>query len=244
MVLDFTPYFQKYEQLVAEVDSVFASIQSQHPECVTCKKGCSDCCHALFDLSLIEALYLNHRFHGVLAKEVKDNILIKADQADRAAYKLKYQAYKSHRDGLAAEAILEDMSRKRVRCPLLNNQDQCDIYVYRPLTCRLYGVPLAIEGKSRTCSLSKFEPGVPYPTVHMDKIQRRLAKLSRDLAVDLNTKYVLADVLVPPSMALLAVYDEEYLGVQKTGCVQPGCSTGGCAPGGCADADGGCGCRS
>ncbi len=243
MALDFTPYFQKYEQLVAQVDRVFASIQSQHPECVTCKQGCSDCCHALFDLSLIEALYLNHRFHDDLSKELKDQVLVKADQADRAAYKLKYQAYKSHRDGSPAEAVLEDMARKRVRCPLLNDQDQCDMYAHRPLTCRLYGVPQAIEGKSRTCSLSKFKPGVPYPSVHADKIHRRLAELGMELVAGLNTKHVqMADVLVPLSMALLTVYDEEYLGVEKSGCGQSGCSSGGCDPGGCDD--GGCGCRS
>lgn len=243
MPLDFSPYFQKYEQLMSETDRIFASMQAQHPDCVACKQGCSDCCYALFDLSLVEALYLNHHFHIALPKEIKEQILIKADQADRTAYKLKYQAYKSHRDGAQTETILEDMARKRVRCPLLNAQDQCDLYARRPLTCRLYGIPQAIEGKARTCSLSRFQAGVAYPVVHMEKIHGRLAALSMELTASLNSKYAkLADVLVPLSMALLTVYDDEYLGVQKAGCGQSGCGTGGCN--GKEHASGGCGCHS
>ncbi|HDQ40854.1 MAG TPA: YkgJ family cysteine cluster protein [Desulfonatronum sp.] len=248
MSCDFTPYFQKYEQLVAEADRIFASMQAQHPDCVTCKQGCSDCCHALFDLSLIEALYLNHRFHETLPAEIKEQILVKADQADRAAYKLKFQAYKNHRDGAPTEAILESMARQRVRCPLLNAQEQCDLYAYRPLTCRLYGIPMTIEGKARTCSLSKFKPGLSYPSVDMEKIHQKLAGLSMELTAGLNTKYAkMWDVLVPPSMALLTVYDEEYLGIQQqTGADQSGCASGGCDSGGCSSGNcvgGGCECH-
>lgn len=238
---DFSPFFAKYEKLLADVDKVFETVKEQHPECVTCEQGCSDCCHAVFDLPLIEALYLNHHFHGVLPKETKAQILVKADQADRSSYKLKFQAYKNQREGVETEAILEDMAKKRVRCPLLNSQDRCDLYAFRPVTCRLYGIPQEINAKSRTCTLSKFEPGTPYPTVHIEKIHQKLAELSMELVASLNTKYTqMADILVPPSMALLTVYDDEYLGLQKSGCGSDGCGSGGCG----SSPDGSCDCVS
>ena len=53
------PVFTAYEALVAEADAVFSRVNELHPDCVTCKPGCSDCCHATFDLSLVEAMYLN-----------------------------------------------------------------------------------------------------------------------------------------------------------------------------------------
>ena len=56
---ELTPVFTAYEALVAEADAVFARVGEMHPDCVTCKPGCSDCCHAMFDLSLVEAMYLN-----------------------------------------------------------------------------------------------------------------------------------------------------------------------------------------
>ncbi|WP_084031973.1 YkgJ family cysteine cluster protein [Desulfonatronum lacustre] len=241
MPSDFSPFFTKYEQLLKDVDKVFSTVKDQHPDCVTCTTGCSDCCHAVFDLPLIEALYLNHHFHGVLPKETKDQILTKADQADRTAYKLKFQAHKRQRSGEDTDAILEDMARERVRCPLLNSQDRCDLYAFRPITCRLYGIPQEVGGKARTCALSKFSPGAPYPTVHVDKIHRALAALSMELVASLNTKYnQMADMLVPPSMALLTVYDDEYLGLQKSsGCSSSGCSSSGCSPSG--SSTGGCG---
>ena len=241
---DFSPFFAKYEQLLADVDRVFETVKERHPDCVTCTTGCSDCCHALFDLPLIEALYLNHHFHGVLPEEAKERILAKADQADRAAYKLKFQAHKRHRSGEDTQVILEDMARKRVRCPLLNTQDRCDLYAFRPVTCRLYGIPQEVNSMARTCALSNFAPGTAYPTVHVDKIHQKLAELSMELVASLNTKYVqMADILVPPSMALLTVYDDEYLGLQQSGCSSGSCGNGSCnpaAPDGCSCAPNEC----
>lgn len=225
---DFSSFFKKYEQLLAGVDKVFETVREQHPECVTCASGCSDCCHALFDLPLIEALYLNHQFHAHLPKEAKERILAKADQADRNSYKLKYQAYKRQRSGVETEVILEDMAKMRVRCPLLNDEDRCDMYAYRPITCRLYGIPQEVNSKARTCAQSNFTPGTPYPTVHVDKIHQKLAELSMELVAGLDTKYKqMADMLVPPSMALLTVYDDEYLGLHgPSGCASDGCGCG------------------
>jgi len=237
---DFFPFFAQYEQLLADVDKVFNAVREQHPDCVTCASGCSDCCHALFDLPLIEALYLNHHFHASLPDASKERILAKADQADRSSYKLKYQAYKRQRSGEETEAILEDMARKRVRCPLLNSQERCDLYDYRPITCRLYGIPQEVNATSRTCALSKFSPGVPYPTVHVDKIHKRLAALSMELVASLNTKYKqMGDILVPPSMALLTVYDDEYLGLQNQ---SGGCSANSVKSDGAPECREGCTC--
>ncbi|GAB6057479.1 YkgJ family cysteine cluster protein [Desulfonatronum parangueonense] len=238
---DFSPFFKKYEQLLQSVDKIFDTVKEKYPQCVICEQGCSDCCHAMFDLPLIEALYLNHHFHGVLPRETKTQILAKADQADRAAYKLKFQAYKSQREGVETDEILEDFARKRVRCPLLNSQDRCDLYQFRPITCRLYGIPQEINSKARTCTLSKFEPGVQYPAVQIEKIHQMLAALSLELVQSLSTKYPhMGDMLVPPSMALLTVYDDEYLGISKSGCGSGACGSGGCdSPSG-----GSCGCDS
>ncbi len=66
------------------------------------------------------------------------------------------------------------MAETRVRCPMLNDAQMCEIYEFRPLTCKLYGIPTAIGGKGYTCGLSGFEKGEKYPTASLDKIQNRL----------------------------------------------------------------------
>jgi len=215
MDLDFSYYFKQYEELLKSVDNIFSKVKEEYPDRVKCTLGCSDCCYALFDLPLIEALYLNHHFKE-LDKERRNEILIRADKADRQIYKIKRQAFKAQQKGEEEEKILAEIAKKRVRCPLLGEDNKCELYDVRPVTCRLYGLPMAINQKSRSCGLSGFEPGRSYPTVNMDKIYEKLFLISYDLVQSLNTKYVqLHTVLVPVSMALLTEYDNEYLGIRE-----------------------------
>ncbi|WP_245628754.1 hypothetical protein [Salidesulfovibrio brasiliensis] len=110
------------------------------------------------------------------------------------------------------------MARTKMRCPLLGEEDLCTMYDKRPITCRLYGVPTAIEGKGHTCAKSGFKGGEKYPTVHVDMIHERLMDLSRDISEYIGSKYkAMHEMLVPLSMALITDYNEEYLGVPKPG---------------------------
>lgn len=219
--MNLEPYFDKYKAIVNQVDAVFEQVQKEHKACVSCRVGCSDCCHALFDLTLIEALYIKTRFDKVFKDNSRESILERANEADRAVYRLKRQAFKDHEKGKPEKEILEEMASRRVRCPLLNADEKCDLYEDRPITCRLYGIPTVIGDKALTCGLSGFEPGKPYPTVKLDAIQRKLYELSSELAKDIGSRYPkLAELLVPVSMALLTEYTEEYLGA--TGALNPG----------------------
>ena len=223
MALDFSDSFKKYEALVAEVDKVFDQVRSETGESVRCDKGCSDCCHALFDLSLVEAIYLNHHFNRTHEGMVRSRIIDQADAADRQAQKLKRDVFRKSREGVNTAELLDMVAKQRVRCSLLGEDDLCELYEHRPVTCRLYGIPMAVNGESRTCGLSGFEPGGSYPTVHLERIQDRLMAISRELVAGLNTRYdKLWDVLMPVSMALLTDFDENYLGVGTIPTPKPG----------------------
>lgn len=211
MEFDFTPYFAKYEMLVDMVNKIFERVKTEHPACVNCKKGCSDCCSAVFDLTLIEAIYLNHKFKETFGDN-KD-MLERANKADRQVYKLKKQAFRDHQEGKNEVAILQEMGMQRVRCALLNERDMCDLYDFRPITCRLYGVPTAIQGMGHSCGKSAFDKGASYPTVNMDRIYNYLYELSNALVADIKTKYVkMGELLVPVSMAIITNYDDVYFG--------------------------------
>ena len=214
MDFDFTPYFQKYEALVAKAEGAFERVKQAHAECVKCKEQCTDCCYALFDLTLIEALYINHKFNEKISGSQRAELLEKANEADRRVHKLKRQAFKALKDGKSEDEILADLARERIRCPLLNQTDLCDLYDNRPLTCRFYGIPTAIGGQGHTCGKSGFEKGGQYPTVKLDAVHNQLQQISAELIRDLKSRYLkLSDMLVPLSMALLTTYDDDYLGV-------------------------------
>lgn len=211
---DFQPYFASYEKLVEKTETVFSKVQQDYGPCVTCHVGCSDCCHALFDLSFVEALYLRHRFEAHITGRQRQTLLDAADLADRRIYRIKRKAYRDAQAGKKEDEILTAVAGERVRCPLLTDQDQCGLYAFRPITCRLYGIPTSIAGASHTCGRSGFEKGAAYPTVNLDVIQRQLYRISMELVSALQTRYVrMAEMLVPVSMALLTDYSAEYLGI-------------------------------
>ncbi|MDY6906238.1 MAG: YkgJ family cysteine cluster protein [Thermodesulfobacteriota bacterium] len=211
MDFDFTPYFAKYEALVNVVDGIVEKIKAAHPAEVSCKKGCTDCCYALFDLTLIEAIYLNRKFQDVLGRDAE--MLEKANIADRKVYKLKKQAFRDQEKGKNEVAILAEMGRERIRCPLLNVREMCDLYDYRPITCRVYGVPTLIQGMTHTCGKSGFDEGGTYPTISMDTIYKQLYEISHELVSDIKTRYKkMGEMLVPVSMAIITDYDDAYFG--------------------------------
>ena len=179
-----------------------------------CKKGCCDCCYALFDLTLIEAMHLNRYFHQKLDADTKERILRRADEADREVHRIKHQAFKQRQKGVDSDTILQEVGQKRVRCPLLEDDNTCALYAHRPLTCRVYGLPMSVQGQVHTCGHTGFEPGREYPTIHMDTLQDRLMDITQRMVQAMPTKYdKLGEVLVPVSMALINEYDDEYLGI-------------------------------
>ncbi|WP_243545526.1 YkgJ family cysteine cluster protein [Pseudodesulfovibrio tunisiensis] len=218
MALDFSEFFKKYEAVVAEVDAVFQKFEhdADMGELVKCGKGCSDCCNALFDITMVEAIYLNHKFNQAYSGMERSRIMERADKADRQIHKLKRKVFKASRDGAGAREVLEEVSRARVRCPLLSDDDLCSLYEHRPITCRLYGVPTSIGGKAHTCSLTGFKPGEKYPTVNMDIILDKLLALSEELSKSIGSRFKgLGEMLVPVSMALITDFNEGYLGVSE-----------------------------
>ena len=214
MNIDFTPFFKRYEEISSAADQVFARIQQTYPDCVKCHTGCADCCHALFDLTLIEALYINHHVNKKYPIGKKALLIEKCNIADRKIYKLKKAAYKDFKSKINETEILMKMATERVRCPLLNDQNMCALYEYRPITCRTYGIPTSIGGIGHTCGLSGFKEGESYSTLNIDKLQQQLYAVSSDFVNSINTKYPkIKELLVPVSMAILTEYNEEFLGI-------------------------------
>jgi Fe-S-cluster containining protein len=211
----FEPFLKQYDQLVQNADRAFEQIQSGFPDCVTCKPTCSDCCYALFDLTLVEAMAIRLRFQQQCPPNQRDALLDKCNQADRTIYKIKRKAYKRIEAGEDAKTILAALSEERVRCPMLNDAGYCDIYPIRPITCRLYGIPTFDGEKSHTCGLSRFERGQSYPTVKLDRIHQKLLDISADFVRQIHSRHrKMGDMLVPLSMAILTVYDDEFLGLR------------------------------
>jgi Fe-S-cluster containining protein len=214
MSYSFEEIFSQYKKLADAADQIFRKMKKDFPKEMTCKAGCSDCCWALFDVSLVESLYLNHHFNRLFEGAKKAALIENANRADRTAYKIKRDARKKLEKGQAEEDVLVSLSAERIRCPLLNKENQCVIYEHRPITCRLYGVPMEIGGLTHSCGQSGFIKGTPYPTVHMDKMNQQLFGLADRLVKEMGSKYSqLTELVMPVSAALLTEFNDEFLGI-------------------------------
>ena len=160
--------FSSLERLHQHVDETVDSIYRQFPTEVHCKPGCADCCHAVFDVSFIEAariaLFLSQ--HPQLVEQQKQ-------VAEEAA--VSYE--RMLRDG-------EDPAQKRIRCPFLSNENLCLGHVVRPVNCRTYGTPTLINGQAHVCGLSGFVNKEAYPTIDLAPLQHSLNRYSVALVGD------------------------------------------------------------
>ena len=228
MIYRIEKMFTQYEVLAGAADRIFEKVNLEFSKEMNCKKGCSDCCHALFDVSLVEALYLNYHFNRQFTGEKKAAAVEKANRADRTVYKIKRDARKRLEEGHTEEDLLVSLAAERVRCPLLNTQNQCDLYQNRPITCRLYGVPTAIGGLTHSCGLSGFIKGRSYPTVHMEKMNQQLFALATAFVREVSSKFTqLSGLVMPVSAALLTEFDEAFLGIGDTEAATPDSETKG-----------------
>jgi Fe-S-cluster containining protein len=169
--------FRKYELLVDKADAAFHSMEREQGSCVKCERHCSDCCHAVFGLFLIEAAYLKQQFHQLGREEIKA-ALLRCNKAEQGLKRLE-KMLQAHEDDPNMQAYT--MARERIRCPLLDENDDCILYPYRPITCRIYGIPTKIQGKARVCGKAEFRAGESYPIFDLDGIYRDLYMLSREV---------------------------------------------------------------
>lgn len=180
--MDFSYLFEPYDTLISQADEAFNRMKRDFPECIQCEPHCSDCCHAVFGLFLVEAAFLRHDFEQVEASE-KEAALHRSLEADREAHLLE-RTLKEFEDD--PEMRTYTMARARIRCPLLNNHDECILYECRPATCRVYGIPTMVQGTPRVCGKSGFKKGIEYPIFNLDGVQRELFRLSSEMVVRLD----------------------------------------------------------
>jgi len=157
--------FEKLENLINSVDDAVATIYEAHLEEIRCRPGCADCCHAVFDISFIEAAYI-----ASFLAERRDILESQQERARNAAEQF---------EALIREGA--DISAARIRCPLLGEDNLCLAHLYRPLNCRTYGTPTVIEGKAHVCGLSGFDNRQSYPTVNLAPLQQSLQEYSIEL---------------------------------------------------------------
>lgn len=173
--------FPQYEVLAGKADILFKTVYEKYPDSVRCRIRCCDCCNAIFGLFPIEAAYINYHFFR-LDRKVRRDALRRAEKAEGEILKAKDSLKVFDED---PKMKVYGIGKQRVRCPLLSDKEECVLYEYRPVICRIYGVPYSLhKGKKElayVCGMSRFEAEASYPTVKLDNLYQKLVTLSVEM---------------------------------------------------------------
>jgi len=135
--------FARYGDLLREVDRWFATCLHGHADLIACHRGCSACCRGLFDITLLDALYLRSGFDRLpnsLQHEIRLKAMSRLNEItdtwpEFSAPWLLNPIPESEWDDIMPE---DD----ETPCVLLSEEGTCLVYDHRPMTCRLNGIPL------------------------------------------------------------------------------------------------------
>ena len=143
-------------ELVQIMDAAFADAARRAGPMLACRPACTQCCHGAFAINALDAARLQS---GMDALDLSDPNSA-ADLRHRAQAWL--DVFRPDFPGDPATGILgaseEDEARFKdfasdAPCPALNPQSGlCDIYDFRPMTCRIFGPPVRVaDGDALAC---------------------------------------------------------------------------------------------
>jgi len=140
--------------LVQIVDAALRDAAQRAGPRLVCRLGCTPCCHGAFAINALDALRLQA---GVHTLRVADPALA-AEIEHRARTWIKQHGPDFPGDLATGALGSTDSDRERFEdfaneaaCPALDPESgRCDVYAWRPMTCRVFGPPVRIDaGESK-----------------------------------------------------------------------------------------------
>jgi Fe-S-cluster containining protein len=147
------------QQLVQIVDQALVETAGKSGKWLVCRPGCTQCCIGPFPISQLDVARLRH---GLTQLEASD-----PERAERVRRRAQDSVERLSpefpgdpatgilRDDADAEASFADFANDEP-CPALDPETgMCDVYAYRPVTCRTFGPPVRSgpEGGLGVCEL-------------------------------------------------------------------------------------------
>ena len=143
-------------ELVQIMDAALSDAARRAGSWLACRPGCTQCCHGAFSINALDAVRLKSGMEALDASEPQTaaNIRLRAhgwiDQ------------YGPDFPGDAVTGILGTSEADQARfedfandapCPALNPETGlCDVYEWRPMTCRVFGPPVRVgDGEALAC---------------------------------------------------------------------------------------------
>jgi Fe-S-cluster containining protein len=139
----------KDQELVQIVDSALEDAARRAGDWLLCRVGCTQCCHGVFAINELDALRLQAGMEALrgsdpeLAAEIerRSEAWIEVHGADYPGDLETGKLGESESDRDQFEEFANEAA-----CPALDQATgRCDVYAWRPMTCRVFGPPVRME---------------------------------------------------------------------------------------------------
>jgi Fe-S-cluster containining protein len=142
-------------ELIQIMDASWADAARRAGPHLACRPGCTQCCHGPFPINALDVARLRA---GMDALRTTDPLL--ASDLERRARQW-IDTWAEHFPGDAQSGILASTEAARepfedladnAPCPALDLETgRCQVYAWRPMTCRLFGPPVRQESGALGC---------------------------------------------------------------------------------------------
>jgi Fe-S-cluster containining protein len=130
--------------LIQIVDAALAEAARKAGPWLACRPGCCECCIGPFAITPLDTERLRRGFDELTRSD--------PDRAARVGERARESVARLTREypgETLARVLEEDDGGGNEPCPALNPETgTCDLYAYRPITCRMFGPPVRFDGQS------------------------------------------------------------------------------------------------
>jgi Fe-S-cluster containining protein len=145
------------QKLIQIVDAALAEAMRKSGEWVVCRPGCTQCCIGVFAINQLDAMRLRRGLEELESRAPQRAAAIRR-RVRESVVRLSAEF-----PGDPATGILGNTEEARERfeefgndepCPLLDPQTGlCELYEFRPMTCRVFGPPVRSGDGLGICEL-------------------------------------------------------------------------------------------
>lgn len=144
-------------KLIQIVDSAFADAARRSGDLLVCKKGCTQCCVGVFAINQLDAERLQRGLRDLYTRDPTRAAAVRNRASDA------WRGLARNFPGDPTTGCLDESEKGQDRfnafandepCPALDPvEGTCDLYEYRPMTCRVFGPPIRSEDGLGACEL-------------------------------------------------------------------------------------------
>ncbi len=145
------------QKLIQIVDSALADAARRSGKWLACRPGCTQCCIGAFSINQLDALRLRRGLADLEARAPERAAAVR-QRAREAVSRLSKDfpgnpATGLLDEGMEAEQRFADFANDDP-CPVLDYETGlCELYEFRPMTCRVFGPPVRSEDGLGVCEL-------------------------------------------------------------------------------------------